>query len=130
MTCGKKANILTSKWARLLNYYQQLQKLFPFVFPLNWWKRFLLILKWLNCKTTEPVVWRCVCRKGVLRTFSKFTGKYLCHILFFNKSYRVSFLIRLKKKNCLFPSERPGEVFFPTMRPVNFFRNNKWIQKY
>ena len=34
-----------------------------------------------------------------------------------------------KEKNCLFPSERQGEIFFPTMRPVNFFRNNKWILK-
>ena len=33
------------------------------------------------------------------------------------------------KKNCLLTSERPGESFFPTMRPVNFFRNNKWIKK-
>ena len=37
--------------------------------------------------------------------------------------------VRPKKKNCLFPSERPGEIFFPTMWPVNFFRNNKWIKK-
>ena len=36
----------------------------------------------------------------------------------------------LVSKNCLFPSERPGEIFFLTMRPVNFFRNNKWIKKY
>ena len=34
-----------------------------------------------------------------------------------------------KKKNYLFPSERPGEIFFLTMRPVNLFRNNKWIKK-
>ena len=26
-------------------------------------------------------------------------------------------------------SERPGEIFFPTIRPVNFFRNNEWIKK-
>ena len=34
-----------------------------------------------------------------------------------------------KKKNYLFPSERPGEIFFPTMRPVHFLRNDKWIKK-
>ena len=25
------------------------------------------------------------CKKGVLRNFAKFTGKHLCHSLFFNK---------------------------------------------
>ena len=34
-----------------------------------------------------------------------------------------------EKKNYLFPSERPGEIFFLTMRPVNLFRNNRWIKK-
>ena len=28
---------------------------------------------------------RCSVRKGVLRNFTKFTGKYLCQSLFFNK---------------------------------------------
>ena len=28
---------------------------------------------------------------------------------------------RAKEKHCLFPSEPPGDIFFPTMRPVNFF---------
>ena len=36
---------------------------------------------------------------------------------------------RPKKKNCLFPSERPAEIFFPRMQPVSFFRNNKGIKK-
>ena len=33
----------------------------------------------------EAVARRCVCRKGVLRNFPKFTGKRLCQSLFFNK---------------------------------------------
>ena len=28
---------------------------------------------------------RCSVRKGILRNFAKFTGKHLCHSLFFNK---------------------------------------------
>ena len=42
--------------------------------------------------------------------------------------YGLMSLNKPKKKNCLFPSERPGEIFVPTMRPVNFFWN-KWIKK-
>ena len=33
----------------------------------------------------EAVAWRCSVRKGVLRNFTKFTGKHLCQSLFFNK---------------------------------------------
>ena len=36
--------------------------------------------------TTEAAVHRCSLRKGVLRNFAKFTGKYLCQGLFFNTS--------------------------------------------
>ena len=34
---------------------------------------------------SEAVAQRCSVRKGVLRNFAKFTGKYLCQSLFFNK---------------------------------------------
>ena len=33
-------------------------------------------------RSSRPEVF---CKKGVLRTFTKFTGKHLCHRLFFNK---------------------------------------------
>ena len=33
----------------------------------------------------EAVVHRYSVKNGVLRNFAKFTGKYLCHSLFFNK---------------------------------------------
>ena len=33
----------------------------------------------------ETVVQRCSVKKGDLRNFAKFTGKHLCHSLFFNK---------------------------------------------
>ena len=42
---------------------------------------FLLMLN----LTTEAVVQRCSLKKGVLRNFTKFTGRYLCQSLFFSK---------------------------------------------
>ena len=33
-------------------------------------------------RSSQPIVLR---KKGILRNFSKFTGKHLCHNLFFNK---------------------------------------------
>ena len=38
------------------------------------------------------------CRKGVLRNFAKFTGKYLCHSLFFNKVACLRPATLLKKR--------------------------------
>ena len=35
--------------------------------------------------TQKAVVQRCSVRKGVLRNFTKFTGKHLCQSLFLNK---------------------------------------------
>ena len=44
----------------------------------------------------EAVAQRCSVRKGVLRNFTKFTGKHLCQSLFFNKvAGRGCFLIYL-----------------------------------
>ena len=50
---------------------------------------------------------RCSVRKGALRDFAKFTGKYLCQSLFFNKFSLISFLISL-------------EVLWRRCFPVNF----------
>ena len=41
--------------------------------------------------TQKAVVQRCSVRKGVLRNFTKFTGKYLCQSLFFNKFAGATF---------------------------------------
>ena len=38
------------------------------------------------------------CQKGVLRNFSKFTGKHLCQILFFNKVAGLRLATLLKKR--------------------------------
>ena len=41
---------------------------------------------------------RCSVRKGVLRSFAKFTGKHLCQILFFNKVAGLTPATLLKKR--------------------------------
>ena len=41
---------------------------------------------------------RCSVRKGVLRNFTKFTRKYLCQILFFNKAAGLRPATLLKKR--------------------------------
>ena len=43
---------------------------------------FFLNLFYVLCRSSHPDVF---CKKGVLRKFSKFTGKHLCQSLFFNK---------------------------------------------
>ena len=37
------------------------------------------------------------CKKGVLRNFAKFNGKYLCQSLFFNKIATFDQIIKVKK---------------------------------
>ena len=55
---------------------------------------FLLMLN----LTTEAVAQRCSVKKGVLRNFTKFTGKHLCQNLFFNKVAGLSPATLLKKR--------------------------------
>ena len=43
---------------------------------------FFLNLFYVLCRSSHSDVF---CKKGVLRKFSKFTGKHLCQSLFFNK---------------------------------------------
>ena len=45
------------------------------------------------------------CKKGVLRNFAKFTGKYLCQSLFFNKvvGLRPATLLKKRLKHRCFP---------------------------
>ena len=38
------------------------------------------------------------CKKGVLRNFTKFTGKHLCQSLFFNKVPDLKYATLLKKR--------------------------------
>ena len=47
---------------------------------------------------TEAVVRRCSVKKGVLKNFTKFTGKHLCQSLFFNKVAGLRPATLLKKR--------------------------------
>ena len=49
-------------------------------------------------KTTETATGRCFVEKGVLRNFTKFTGKHLCQSLFFNKVAGLRRATLLKKR--------------------------------
>ena len=44
--------------------------------------------------------WRSSVKKGVLKNFSKFTGKHLCQSLFFNKAADLNFFYRTTPDDC------------------------------
>ena len=70
---------------------------------------------------TKAVVPRCSVKKGVLRNFAKFTGKYLCQNLLFNKAAGLSPANLLKKRlryRC-FPVK-----FAKFLRPPFFYRTS------
>ena len=48
-----------------------------------------------TCRSCRPEVF---CKKGVLRNFSKFTGKHLCQSLYFNKVAALGLVTLLKKR--------------------------------
>ena len=56
--------------------------IFPNLILQNLLKTLLLIFGSSMTRSSRPEVF---CEKGVLRNFSKFTGKHLCQSLFFNK---------------------------------------------
>ena len=75
------------------------------------------------CNVAEAVARRCSVRKGVLKNFAKFTGKHLCHSLFFNKvagsrPYKRGFFSSFKKRGpfCWFENESSKKKHFPLLR--------------
>ena len=54
-------------------------------------------------KNSEAATRGALCEKGVLRNFTKFTGKHLCQGLFFNK---------LQAKACRFIKKTLAQKFF------------------
>ena len=59
----------------------------------------------LDCKQSEGILYRsshrrCSVKKGVLKNFTKFTGKHLCQSLFFNKVPGLRPATLLKKRLC------------------------------
>ena len=66
------------------------------------WSRCQQIAQIYKGKSSRPEVF---CKKGVLRNFSKFTGKHLCQSLFFNKvaSLRPKTLLKKRLWHRCFP---------------------------
>ena len=63
-----------------------------------------------------------ICKKGFLRNFAKFTGKHLCHSLFFNKvaGLRPATLLKKRLWHRCFP------VNFAKLLRTTFFREHLW----
>ena len=67
-------------------------------------------LKWVNAAVIHRSSHRrCSIIKGVLRNFSKFTGKRLCQSLFFNKAAKTFFTEHLRTTASGFMSHIKGE---------------------
>ena len=62
------------------------------------------------------------CKKGVLRNFTKFTGKHLCYSLFFNKVEGLKPATLLKKR----PWHRCFPVNFAKFLRTPFFNEHLW----
>ena len=67
----------------------------------KWDYRFLFLERWIlrinvirYCTDNWSSHQRCSMKKGVLRNFAKFTGKYLCRSLFFNKAAGLEAFIK------------------------------------
>ena len=87
-----------------------------------WWQHKRTWIIWAakntcfeNCRSSRPKVF---CKKGVLRNFTKFTGKHLCQSLFFNKVAGLS--PTTKKRGSAFP------VNFVEFVRTHFFTERLW----
>ena len=82
-------------------------------------------------RSSRPEVF---CKKGVLTNFAKFTGKYLCQSLFFNKVVGLSPATLLKKRLChmCFPDNFVKFVRTPFLKEhlwwllLNMVKNCHW----
>ena len=68
----------------------------------HYWQKFWQFSRKRQYRSRRPEVF---CKKGVLKNFTKFTGKQLCQSLFFNKVAGLKPAILLKKRlwNRCFP---------------------------
>ena len=71
-------------------------------------------------RSSRPVMFR---EKGVLRNFSKFTGKHLCQVVFFNKVAGPECAMLLKKR--LWHSYFP--VNFAKFLRASFLTKSLWL---
>ena len=74
------------------------------------------------CRSSRPKVFR---KKGVLRNFTKFTGKLLCQSLFFNKLIKKETLAQVFfcefceiSKNTFFLQNTSAGCFFQYQEPI------------
>ena len=72
-----------------------------------------------NFRSSPPEVF---CKKGVLETFPKFTGKYPCQSLFFNKGAGLRPAALLKKRLWRFPVN-----FVKFLRTLYFVEHTWWL---
>ena len=96
----RKNRFLTPALRRLL-YNALIQSHFDYASS-AWYPNFTLKMKnkiqikYSNkCKSSRLEI---ICKKGVLRNFTKFTGKYMCQSLFFNKVPGLRPATLLKKR--------------------------------
>ena len=79
-------------------------------------------------RNAEAVVRGCSVKKGVLRNFTKFTGKHLCQSLFFNKvaDLRPATLLKKRLAQVFFCGfcEISKNTFFYRTPPVATFGND------
>ena len=86
----------------------------------------------IDVETTSCVYWETLklwssrpevfCKKGILRNFTKFSGKHLCQSLFFNKIAGLRPATLLKKRPC----HRFFLVNFAKFLITSFFIEHMW----
>ena len=64
-----------------MSFYSDLTETNQFHDKVILWKIVRLNSNWKRNRSSRPEMF---CKKGVLKIFSKFTGKHPCHSLFFN----------------------------------------------
>ena len=83
----------------------------------RWWFYFNILVFYWYLQNQPPEVF---CKKGVLRIFSKFTGKHLCQSPFFNKVAALRPATLLKKR----PWHRCFPVNFAKLLRTLFLQNS------
>ena len=85
-------------------------------------KSFSELEKTFERKHKQKQLSRCACKKRILKHFTKFTGKHLCHRIFFNKVAGFSPATLLKKR----PWHRCFPVNFAKFLKTHFCIEHLW----
>ena len=87
-----------------------------------------LEIYWNIVVTFRNSHWKCSVKKSVLRNFAKFTGKYLCQSLFFNKVAACNFIENETLKqvfSCEFCEISKNTIFIE--HPGRLLLNIQWF---